>query len=162
MTDLINTAEETTTETMETNMTNTEETTTETTMETTEENTVEETAAKVDRRHENPGRKPTFSDKWNIIDALVEIRAADLERYHYNNDGATLSRVHVLQLVEMGFVETFKLKVTEGRGRAKTFYKVSGKGKSQIALSKRWKRETESNQPTENTVEENTGDLVMA
>jgi hypothetical protein len=166
MNDLINTAAEETT--METTMEETIDNTMETTMEETESAgdetpVAEEPAAdaKVDRRKDNPGRKPQFSDKWGIIDAISTIGAAN-GRYHYNTDGATVSRVLTLQLVKLGFVEAYKEKVTEGRGRAKMFYRLTGKGKSYLALSARWKKPEETTpepkavEPENTMVEENT------
>ena len=164
MNDQINTTEETTIDaTMETTMNDTIETTNETTMEETIEPTVNESAettaettveAKVDRRKENPGRKPKYSDKWGIIDSITAIGATD-GRYHYNMDDAKVSRVLTLQLVELGFVEAYKDKVTEGRGRAKMFYRLTGKGKSYLALSSRWKKPEEATvKTTEPTVTE--------
>jgi hypothetical protein len=135
-----------------------EETLTES-VENTEETTME---TKVDRRKDNPGRKPQFSDKWGIVSALTSINEYN-GRYHYDNDGAKVSRVLTLQLVELGYLETFKEKVTQGRGRAKMFYRLTGKGKSYLALAARWKKPVATVEtPVETKVEENTSDLVPA
>jgi len=135
-------------ESVETTMTESVETTgdesVETTMETTGGESVENTVAeqvetKVDRRKDNPGRKPQFSDKWGIVEALSHINGYN-GHYHYDNVGANVSRVLTLQLVELEYLETFKEKVTQGRGRAKMFYRLTGKGKGYLALSARWKK----------------------
>jgi hypothetical protein len=95
-------------------------------------------AGEVDRRHDNPGRPEIFGDKWGIVEALNIIKAAD-GFYHYAAKGAAVSRVLTLQLVEKGFVETHKAKVTDGPGRAKIFYRLTGKARAYLALSARWK-----------------------
>jgi hypothetical protein len=95
-------------------------------------------SGEVDRRHDNPGRPEIFGDKWGIVEALNIIKAAD-GFYHYAAKGAAVSRVLTLQLVEKGFVETHKAKVTEGPGRAKIFYRLTGKARAYLALSARWK-----------------------
>jgi len=86
-------------------------------------------------RPENTG---TFDNKWGIVEGLKLIAAKD-GFYHYADRGAQVSRILTLQLMEKGFVETHKAKVTEGPGRAKLFYRLTGKGKSYLALSKNWK-----------------------
>ena len=87
-------------------------------------------------RPENTG---TFDDKWGIVEGLRLITAKD-GFYHYDDRGAAVSRVLTLQLVERGLVETHKAKVTEGPGRAKMFYRLTGKGKGYLGLSARWKK----------------------
>ena len=99
-------------------------------------------AGEYDRRHDNPGRPEgtgVLDDKWGKVEALNIIAAKD-GLYHYAAKGAPISRVLTLKLVEGGFVESHKIKVTDGPGRAKKFYKLTGKGKSFIALSKNWKQ----------------------
>lgn len=98
-------------------------------------------AGTVDRRQFNPGRPEgtgVLDDKWGKVEALNIIAAKD-GMYHYAEKGAPVSRVLTLQLVDKGFVETHKVKVTDGPGRAKKFYKLTGKGRSYLALSKNWK-----------------------
>jgi hypothetical protein len=87
-------------------------------------------------RPENTG---TFDDKWGIVEGLKLIAAKD-GFYHYDDVGAAVSRVLTLQLVERGLVETHKAKVTEGPGRAKMFYRLTGKGRGYVGLSARWKQ----------------------
>ena len=87
-------------------------------------------------RPENTG---TFDDKWGIVEGLKLIAAKD-GFYHYDDVGAAVSRVLTLQLVERGLVETHKAKVTAGPGRAKMFYRLTGKGRGYVGLSARWKQ----------------------
>jgi hypothetical protein len=97
----------------------------------------------VDLRQYNSGRPENtgvFDDKWGIIEGLRLI--ADKNGfYHYADRGAAVSRVLTLQLVERGYVETHEAKVTEGPGRKKKFYRLTGKGRSYLALSKNWKQQ---------------------
>ena len=86
-------------------------------------------------RPENTG---TFDDKWGIVEGLRLIAAKD-GFYHYDDVGAAVSRVLTLQLVERGLVETHKAKVTAGPGRAKMFYRLTGKGKGYLGIASRWK-----------------------
>ena len=87
-------------------------------------------------RPENTG---TFDNKWGIVEGLKLIAAKD-GFYHYNDVGAAVSRVLTLQLVARGLVETHKAKLIEGPGRAKLFYRLTGKGRGYMALSARWKQ----------------------
>lgn len=99
----------------------------------------------IDRRQFNPGRPEgtgVLDDKWGKVEALGIIAAKD-GFYHYADKGAPVSRMFTLKLVDAGFVETHKVKVTDGPGRAKKFYKLTGKGRSYLALSKNWKRPAE-------------------
>lgn len=96
----------------------------------------------IDQRQFNPGRPEgtgVLDDKWGKVEAL-NIIAEKNDMYHYADRGASVSRVLTLKLVDLGYVEPHKVKVTEGRGAPKKFYKLTGKGKSYLALSKRWKQ----------------------
>ena len=86
-----------------------------------------------------PDNTGVLDDKWGVVEALQLIAAKD-GFYHYDDRGAAVSRVLTLQLVERGLVETHKAKVTEGPGRAKMFYRLTGKGKGYLGLSARWKK----------------------
>lgn len=87
-----------------------------------------------------PEGTATFDDKWGIVEGLKIIMAAN-GQYHYNDAGAAVSRVLTLQLVERGYVKAVKVPNAEGqRGRAKMVYQVTGKGKSYLALSAKWKQ----------------------
>lgn len=66
-----------------------------------------------------------FATKRNVVKGLETIE--------------TLSRHLSLKLVALGYAEVVKVKETAGRGRAKVYYKVNGKGRGLIALSKQWK-----------------------
>ena len=91
-----------------------------------------------DRRHENPGRPRFFEkDKWNLVEGLRIIR--DAGEYHPTSDNAPISRQLTLNLVDMGYVQPVDVK-GEGRGRPKKAYTLTGKAKSYLALSKRWKQ----------------------
>jgi hypothetical protein len=92
-----------------------------------------------DRRHDNPGRPEIFGDKWGIVEALKIINDAN-GFYHYDQPKAAVSRFLTLQLVDKGFLEIHKAKVTQGPGRAKMFYRLTGKGRAYLALSARWKQ----------------------
>ena len=99
-------------------------------------------AGEYDRRHDNPGRPDgtgVLDDKWGRVEAL-NIIAAKEGMYHYADKGAPVSRVLTLKLVEKGYVEPHKVKVTDGPGRAKKFYKLTGKCRSYLALSRNWKQ----------------------
>lgn len=94
-------------------------------------------AGTVDRRSENPGRPEIFSDKWGIVEGLTIVR--DAGNYIPSAPKAPLSRVLTLKLESMGYVESFDIK-GEGRGRPKKAYKLTGKAKKYLALSRRWKQ----------------------
>lgn len=99
-------------------------------------------AGTIDQRQFNPGRPEgtgVLDDKWGKVEAL-RIIAEKNGFYHYAERGAPVSRVLTLKLVDAGFVEIHKAKVTEGPGAPKKFYKLTGKGKSYLALSKNWKQ----------------------
>jgi predicted ArsR family transcriptional regulator len=74
------------------------------------------------------GRLAVFRDNYAIVEVLEAIAA-----------GMTKSRYLTLQLVQMGFVKPVTVK-TEGRGRPRVVYEVTGKGRGRIALAKNWKR----------------------
>ena len=81
--------------------------------------------------------KPSFFDNdKNIIEALAEIETANGE-YHPNNDGATVSRVLSLQLLERGLLQVQDSAETrEGkRGRAKRVFSLTSQGKSLLGDS---------------------------
>lgn len=87
-----------------------------------------------------PEGTATFDNKWGIVEGLKIIEAHN-GQYHYNNVGAQVSRVLTLQLVDRGYVVAEKLPNAEGqRGRAKLVYKLTGKGRSYLALSAKWKQ----------------------
>ena len=77
---------------------------------------------------ETRGRKAIFADKFAIVDALKAIEAGTFE-----------NRYLAAKLVDLGLVEKVFVK-TEGRGRPGITFKVSGRGRSRIALAKTWKR----------------------
>lgn len=90
-----------------------------------------------DRRHDNPGRPAIFDDKWGIVEGLKIVR--DAGEYHPNSDNAPMSRTLTLKLVDMGYVQSVDVK-GEGRGRPKKAYVLTGKAKTYLANSKRWKQ----------------------
>lgn len=95
----------------------------------------------VDRRQFNPGRPTgtgTFDDKWGIVEGLRIVQNAPEGMYHPAKEGAQMSRVLTLKLAEMGYLKTVEVK-GEGRGRPAKFFTLSGKGKSYLTLSRRWK-----------------------
>lgn len=97
----------------------------------------------IDQRQFNPGRPVgtgTLDDKWGVVEALKIITDTPEGLYHPASDRAPVSRALTIKLVDKGYVEPVDIKVTEGRGRAKRFYKLTGKGKSYLALSKNWKQ----------------------
>ena len=71
------------------------------------------------------GRKAVFADKFAVVEALKNI--TDVSRYL------------ALKLAERGFIEVETVK-GEGRGRPRVVYKVTGKGRGYVALSKNWKK----------------------
>jgi len=99
-------------------------------------------AGTVDRRSFNTGRP----EGTGVLDTsagkaeALNIIGAKAGMYHYAAKGAPVSRVLTLQLVDAGLVETHKVKVTDGPGRATKFYKLTGKGRSYLALSKTWNK----------------------
>lgn len=86
-----------------------------------------------------PDNTGVLDDKWGVAEALKLIAAKD-GLYHYDDRGAAVSRVLTLQLMERGLVETHKIKVTDGPGRAKMFYRLTGKGRGYLGLAARWKQ----------------------
>ena len=74
------------------------------------------------------GRKAVFADKFAVVEALKNLK-----------EGNTVSRYLTLKLAERGFVEVETVK-GEGRGRPRVNYKVTGKGRSYVALSANWKK----------------------
>lgn len=96
----------------------------------------------IDRRQFNPGRPRgtgTFDDKWGIVEGLRVINNAPDGMYHPKQERAAMSRTLTLKLVDMGYVKPVEVK-GEGRGRPAKFYTLSGKGKSYLKLSERWKK----------------------
>ena len=74
------------------------------------------------------GRPAVFADKFGVVDALAALAG-----------GKAPSRYLLLKLVEMGFVATRTVK-SEGRGRPRVEFDLTGKGRGRLALSKNWKR----------------------
>jgi predicted ArsR family transcriptional regulator len=74
---------------------------------------------------ETRGRKPAFGTAKQIAEALESIQAETFK-----------SRYLTLQLVKLGLVETYT-EALPGRGRPKVKYRLTGKGRGQLALSKR-------------------------
>lgn len=77
-----------------------------------------------------------FDSDAGLLKGLREIRRGE-GRYHYNNEGAALSRTLTLQLTEMEFVEPVKVKTTPGKGRAKLCYRLTPDGIAALARIKR-------------------------
>jgi len=75
------------------------------------------------------GRKEVFADKFAVVDMLERVKES----------GMGESRYLTLKLVEMGYVEAEDVK-SEGRGRPRKIYKLTGKGRGRIGLAKNWKR----------------------
>lgn len=100
------------------------------------------TKGNIDRRQFNPGRPKgtgTFDDKWGIVEGLRIIQDAPDGLYHpVKNERAAMSRTLTVKLVDMGYVTTTEVK-GEGRGRPTKYFTLTGKGKSYLSLSKRWK-----------------------
>jgi hypothetical protein len=90
----------------------------------------------IDRRHDNPGRPAIFDDKWGIVEGLKIVRDAGL--YHPKSD-SPMSRQLTLKLVDMGYAQPVEIK-GEGVGRPRKAYTLTGKARSYLALSKRWKQ----------------------
>lgn len=91
----------------------------------------------VDRRHDNPGRPAIFGDKWGIVEGLKIVR--DAGEYMPTAADAPMSRTLTLKLVDMGYIQSIDIK-GEGRGRPKKAYTLTGKAKTYLANSKRWKK----------------------
>jgi DNA-binding PadR family transcriptional regulator len=74
--------------------------------------------------------KSKSENKFWIVDRLSEIK-----------NGEVKVSYHLLRVIEnKGFISPKFVKITEGRGRGKKFYELTGKGKSYLNLSKNWKR----------------------
>lgn len=95
----------------------------------------------VDNRQFNPGRPEGTGvlDEAKGRALAVRMIAEKNGMYHYAAPGAPVSRVLTLKLVDQGLVEAHKVKTTDGPGRAKKFYKLTGKGRSLLAFSRNWK-----------------------
>jgi hypothetical protein len=74
------------------------------------------------------GRKPTLANKFAVIDALNAVSAGNFK-----------SRYLTLKLIDLGFVVAKQMK-SEGRGRPRVVYELTGKGRGRLAISKNWKR----------------------
>ena len=92
----------------------------------------------IDRRFQNPGRPRIFDDKWGIIEGLKIVADSDKGIYTLG-ENAPMSRPLTLQLVELGYLEIVKLESTT-RGRKPHGYRLTGKARSYLSLSKRWKK----------------------
>ena len=75
------------------------------------------------------GRKEVFADKFAVVDMLERVKET----------GMGDTRYLTLKLVEMGYVEAEDVK-SEGRGRPRKVYKLTGKGRGRLGLAKNWKR----------------------
>lgn len=75
------------------------------------------------------GRKEVFADKFAVVDMLERVKET----------GMGDSRYLTLKLAEMGYVEAEEVK-SEGRGRPRKVYKLTGKGRGRLGLAKNWKR----------------------
>ncbi len=76
----------------------------------------------------NRGRKLAFANKFNVIDALTAVQTGNFKSRHLT-----------MKLIDMGLVEAVTVK-SEGRGRPRVLFQVTGKGRGRIALAKNWKR----------------------
>jgi predicted ArsR family transcriptional regulator len=75
------------------------------------------------------GRKEVFANKFAVVDMLERVKET----------GMGESRYLTLKLVEMGFVVAEDVR-SEGRGRPRKVFKLTGKGRGRLGLAKSWKR----------------------
>lgn len=78
------------------------------------------------------GRKSLLSNKFAIVNILE------------SGDLGGISDWYRIQLMERGLIEQFNMSNEGKRGRPRVAFKVTGKGRSYLALSKSWKRNQET------------------